>query len=131
MIDTSVLVAGLIDEHEFHRLARPQLANSQSVSAVVLAEAYACLRRAFRLGAPVVASVLAPWSQDSARVAVLSPEGVVELFALAPELSLGSNIHDAVIAKTAAEAGEPLVTLDRRQHAIALALGVDSTYLGG
>jgi predicted nucleic acid-binding protein len=38
-------------------------------------------------------------------------------------------VHDALIAQTCLEHGVPLVTLDRRQHTVALALGVDSTYL--
>ena len=60
---------------------------------------------------------------------MLSPRGYVELFGQSTQLRLGGNIHDAVIAKTAGEIGQELVTLDRRQHAIALALGVPATYL--
>ena len=129
MIDTSVLVAGLIAEHEFHHLARPEVRKTDVVSGVVLAETFAQLRRTFRLDVEVALAALHPWSIDAGRVAVLSPGGYVELFARSAQLRLGGNIHDAVIAKTAGETGQELVTLDRRQHAIAVALGVPATYL--
>lgn len=129
MIDTSVLVAGLIAEHEFHHLARPQIRKTDIVSGVVLAETFAQLRRTFRLDVEVALAALQPWIIDAGRVAVLSPGGYVELFARSAQLRLGGNIHDAVIAKTAGETGQELVTLDRRKHAIAIALGVPATYL--
>jgi predicted nucleic acid-binding protein len=129
VIDTSVLVAGLVAEHEFHRLARPEIRKTDLVSGVVLAETFAQLRRTFRLSVEITHAVLQPWITDSDRVAVLSPRGYVELFGQSTQLRLGGNIHDAVIAKTAGEIGQELVTLDRRQHAIALALGVPATYL--
>jgi predicted nucleic acid-binding protein len=129
VIDTSVLIAGLIAEHEFHRVARPEVRKMDVVSGVVLAEAFAQLRRTFRLNVEVALAALQPWITDPARVAVLSPDGYVELFAQSTQLRLGGNIHDAVIAKTAGEIGQELVTLDRRQHAIAVALGVPATYL--
>ena len=128
MIDTSVLVAGIIAEHEFHHLARPQIRKTDIVPGVVLAETFAQLRRTFRLD-EVALAALQPWIIDAGRVAVLSPGGYVELFARSAQLRLGGNIHDAVIAKTAGETGQELVTLDRRQHAIAIALGVPATYL--
>lgn len=129
MIDTSVLVAGLVAEHEFHHLARPEIRRTDLISGVVLAETFAQLRRTFRLNVEVALAALQPWIIDPDRVAVLSPGGYVELFARSAQLRLGGNIHDAVIAKTAAETGQELVTLDRRQHAIAVALGVPATYL--
>ena len=129
MIDTSVFVAGLIVEHEFHHLARPEIRKAGIVSGVVLAETFAQLRRTFRLDVEVALSALQPWIIEAGRVAVLSPSGYVELFARSAQLRLGGNIHDAVIAKTAGETGQELVTLDRRQHAIAVALGVPATYL--
>lgn len=47
----------------------------------------------------------------------------------AVELDLGGNVHDAIIAQVCVQHGTPLITLDRRQHSVALALGADSTYL--
>jgi predicted nucleic acid-binding protein len=51
----------------------------------------------------------------------------VAVFARAHELDLGGNINDALIAQVCGDRG--LVTLDGRQHRVALALGVASTYL--
>ena len=47
VIDTSVMVAGLVTNHEFHELARPYLATAArgQVPGIVLAETWAALRR--------------------------------------------------------------------------------------
>ncbi|MBA2608471.1 MAG: hypothetical protein H0U92_06010 [Actinobacteria bacterium] len=50
-------------------------------------------------------------------------------FARAVELDLAGGIHDALIAQTCVLHGVELVTLDRGQHRVALALGAASTYL--
>ncbi|MBS1848826.1 MAG: hypothetical protein JST73_11165 [Actinobacteria bacterium] len=47
----------------------------------------------------------------------------------ARELDLGGNVHDALIAQVCREHGVGLLTADVRQHRLALALGVASTYL--
>ena len=47
----------------------------------------------------------------------------------ARELELGGNVHDALIAQVCREHRVGLLTADVRQHRLALALGVDSTYL--
>ena len=48
MIDTSVMVARLVTNHEFHALARPHVAEAARgrVPGIVLAETWAALRRA-------------------------------------------------------------------------------------
>ncbi len=66
---------------------------------------------------------------DSRRVLGTSAHVTATTLARAIELDLGGNIHDALTAACCAEAGVGLVTLDRRQHTIALAFGVESTYL--
>lgn len=129
MIDTSALVAALVQDHEHHPLARPYALTADRVPAIVLAETYAQLRRTFRQPAAVAASVLAAWSSTADRVLATSGTATVAVLARAVELDLGGNIHDALIAQTCLEHRAPLVTLDRRQHTIALALGVESTYL--
>ena len=63
------------------------------------------------------------------RISGLPASAYAEVFKRAVELGLGGNIHDALIAKTLAHHKLPLATLDRRQHAVALAFGVESTYL--
>ena len=129
MIDTSALVAALIEDHEHHELARGHARNIRRVPAIVLAETYAQLRRTFRQPAVVVTSLLQPWWADPKGVIDTSGTSVVAVMARAAELDLGGNIHDALVAQVCVEQQVPLVTLDRRQHTVALAFGARSTYL--
>jgi predicted nucleic acid-binding protein len=129
VIDTSAMVAALVSNHEHHALARSHLTRSARIPAIVLAETYAQLRRTFSQPAEAAATLLAPWVMDSRRVLGTSGRATAKTFARAVELDLGGNVHDALIAVCCADAGVTLVTLDRRQHTIALAFGVASTYL--
>lgn len=97
--------------------------------AVVLAETYAQLRRTFGISAQVTQQTLSYWTTVEDRIATLPAAGYKQLFGQAASLGLGANIHDAVIAQTCAHFELPLATLDRRQHTLALAIGVQSTYL--
>ena len=63
------------------------------------------------------------------RVLATSGTAVATTFARAAELNLGGNTHDALTAQVCREHQVPLVTLDGRQHRLALALGADSTFL--
>lgn len=129
MIDTSVIVAALVATHEFHGTARPHLRSQSRVPAIVLAETYAQLRRTFSQPAEVVAGLLRTWTEDEQRILPTEAGTVRSAFARAVELNVGGDIHDALIAQTCIGHGVLLVTLDRRQHRIALALGAQSTYL--
>lgn len=129
MIDTSALLAALVRGHVHHVVARPHLRVDTVVPAIALAEAFAQLRRTFDQPAAVAAALLRPWSSQPDRVAATTPDVVAEVFDRATELDLGGNIHDALIAGTCAARNLPLATLDRRQHAIALALGARSVLL--
>lgn len=129
MIDTSVMVAALLTQHEHHAIARPYLPADGQVPGIVLAETFAQLRRTFALSAETAMTALAHWAGAPKRIAVLPASAYAEVFKRIVELNLGGNIHDALIAKTCAHNKLPLATLDRRQHAIALAFGVESTYL--
>ena len=131
MIDTSVMVAALLSQHEHHAVARRCLPADGQIPAIVLAETFAQLRRTFAVSAEVALSVLGHWASTPKRVAALPASAYAEVFKRAVELGLGGNIHDALIAKTCAHHKLPLATLDRRQHAVALAFGVESTYLLG
>jgi predicted nucleic acid-binding protein len=130
-MDTSALVAALVADHEHHALARPHLAAGKSVAAIVLAETFAQLRRTFGQPAAAAAALLAPWSGDQRRVLPTTAAAVRTTFARAVELDLGGSIHDALVAQVCLEHEASLVTLDGRQHRLALALGADSTYLLG
>lgn len=130
-MDTSTLVAALVDDHEHHVLARSHLRADSAIAAIVLAETFAQLRRMFGQPPRAATTLLRPWIGDPERVLPTSRTAVAATFARATELDLGGSIHDALIAQVCAEHHVPLVTLDGRQHQLALALGVTSTYLLG
>lgn len=132
MIDTSVMVAGLVANHEFHGLARPHVAAAASgrVPGIVLAETWAALRRApWNLDVRTVAAALAPWGDES-RIAGTPPSAYSEALRTGPSLNLGGNVHDLLIALTCRHHGLPLVTLDRRQSTLAAGIaGLDASLL--
>lgn len=129
MIDTSAMIAALVADHEHHAVARRHLTAATRVPAIVLAETYAQLRRTFAQPASVASALLRTWTQDGARVLPTTAAAATATFRRAVELDLGGNIHDALIAAACHEHDVRLVTLDSRQHRIALALGATSTYL--
>jgi len=132
VIDTSVLVAGLTEQHEFHALARPSVlaAARGRIPGIVLAEAWAVLRRApWNLAPTTVEQALAPWAMDE-RIVVTPASAYVAALRQGRSLNLGGNIHDLLIAYTCAAAGLPLATLDRRQATLARTLpGLSVTLL--
>lgn len=129
MIDTSAMLAALVAPHEHHAIARRHLSVETRVPAIVLAETFSQLRRTFSQTAEVSAQLLEPWVLDTDRILPTAAAVVSATFARVAELDLGGGIHDALIAQTCLHHGLPLVTLDRRQHRTALALGAQSTYL--
>lgn len=128
-MDTSALVAALVADHEYHEVSRGRLSAATQLPAIVLAETFAQLRRTFGQPASAAAAVLQPWTTDVDRVLPTTSEALVTVLARAVELDLGGSIHDALVAQVCADHGVGLVTLDGRQHRLALALGVRSTYL--
>lgn len=132
MIDTSVMVAGLVTNHEFHTIARPHVAAAAGgqVPGIVLAETWAALRRApWNLNARTVDTALAPW-RDENRIVATSPSAYAEVLHTGRSLNLGGNVHDLLIALTCRDHDLPLVTLDRRQSTLAAGIaGLDSTLL--
>lgn len=124
MIDTSVMVAGLVGNHEFHDLARPHVIASAggTVPGIVLAETWAALRRGpWNLGADVVKETLGPWA-TSDRIVATPVDAYAYVLAQGRSLHLGGNVHDMLIALTCAAHGLPLTTLDRRQAVLARTL---------
>ena len=121
MIDTSVLVAGLVDDHEFHELARRHVVEAARgrVPGIVLAETWAVLRREpWNLAPEVVERALTPWA-SSDRLVVTPTESYVHVLRHGRSLNLGGSVHDLLIALTCAAHELPLVTLDRRQATLA------------
>ncbi len=129
MIDTSALVAALVSDHEHHQLARPRLTEITRVPAIVLAETFSQLRRTFGQPAHLSARLLASWWEDGERILPTTASALHLVLGRAGELDLAGNVHDALIAAVCREYGLGLLTADGRQHRLALALGVDSTYL--
>jgi predicted nucleic acid-binding protein len=128
MMDTSALVASLVRGHEHHARARAELPAVVSLPVIVVAETYSILRRAFGQPARVATALLSPWSNPTALIPT-STDVMATALARATELDLAGNIHDALIALACVEHDVPIVTLDSRQHQVALALGARSTYL--
>lgn len=132
MIDTSVMVAGLVTNHEFHALARPHVAAAArgQVPGIVLAETWAALRRApWNLDARTVEATLAPWS-DEDRIVATPTSAYLEILRTGRSLNLGGNVHDLLIALTCRDHGLDLITLDRRQSTLASQLaGLETTLL--
>lgn len=129
MIDTSAMVADAVASHEHHRLARPHLTLSTRVPVIVLAETYSQLRRTFAQPARVATDLLSAWAATPVRMLETPPAAASAIFGRAVELDLGGNVHDALIAATCRNHAVALVTLDVRQHRVALELGASCTYL--
>jgi predicted nucleic acid-binding protein len=124
VIDTSVLVAGLVRNHELHDLARPQVvaAAAAAVPGIVLAETWAALRRGpFNLGPDLVERALAPWAAAD-RILATPVTAYEHVLGRGRSLNLGGNVHDLLIALTCAAHGLPLATMDRRQADLARTL---------
>ena len=132
MIDTSVMVAGLVTNHEFHALARPHVAAAArgQVPGIVLAETWAALRGApWHLDVRTVEAALVPWS-DEDRIVSTPTSAYLEVLRTGRSLNLGGNVHDLLIALTCRAHSLPLTTLDRRQSTLAAQLtGLETTLL--
>lgn len=124
MIDTSVMVAGLFESHQFNKEARPYVtaAAKGQVPGIVLAETWANIRRPpWSLNAAVASELLAPWMSNE-RLVATPVEAYVQTLRSGRALNIGGAIHDMLIARTCAAFGLGLVTLDRRQAALARTL---------
>lgn len=132
MIDTSVMVAGLVRNHEFHSVARPHVVEAARVQVpgIVIAETWAALRRSpWNLDAATVTTTLGPWEVDG-RIAATPASAYLEVLRTGRLLNLGGNVHDLLIAITCRDHGLPLATLDRRQAALASGLhGLETSLL--
>jgi predicted nucleic acid-binding protein len=129
MMDTSALIAALIEDHEHHAIARRHLSPEARLPAIVLAETYSQLRRMFGQPAVTAVAVLRPWATDASRILPTTASALATVLGRAVELDIGGNVQDALIAQVCTDHDVPLVTLDGRQHRLALALGARSTYL--
>lgn len=110
-VDTNVLIAALVREHEHHAVALEPAADATHVLGQVTIEAWSVLRRHFRLPADLVGTMLRRYREPRTMVAP-SVEAYDRTLLRAPEAGLAGNIHDAVTVSSAAEADVHLVTLD-------------------
>lgn len=117
-VDTNVLVAAHVVEHEHHDLAGEAAAIASHVLGQVTVEAWSVLRRHFRLSADVVSAILLAYVDDRQLVAP-SVGAYEQVLRTGRSLSLAGNVHDAVIVQTVREAGLDLMTLDAGLHRLA------------
>ncbi|MCC5946999.1 MAG: PIN domain-containing protein [Nitriliruptoraceae bacterium] len=110
-VDTNVLIAALVLEHDHHDLAIEAAADATHVLGQVTVEAWSVLRRHFRLPADLVATMLDDYR--ASRLMIAPSVGAYDrTLQWAPDGRFAGNIHDAVIVQTAAEAELRIVTLD-------------------
>lgn len=131
--DSSVLIAGFIPEHPFHKqVALPlrEIKQTGGLIAHTMAETYSVLTGQTYGHSP--ANVLRYLDQFLARPPLgLSPESYLEVLRkLADAEIVGGAIYDALIATTAAQAGLRLFSLDRRATRVYELCGVDVQLLG-
>lgn len=110
--DTSALVAAHIWEHELREVAAPVVASATHVVGQVLTEAWSVLRRVYRLPVDHVADALWSYREDRELV-VATPDVYDQVLRTGRATALAGNVHDAVIVRTAEQAGLRLVTCDR------------------
>lgn len=113
-VDTSVLVAATIAEHEHHEPAHRALAKATHVPATCLAETWSVLTRAFGLDPITVGQVVGALVKSGREVLAASADDFRTVFSTGASLGLRGDIHDAVIWQACRGAGVDLVTLDRR-----------------
>jgi len=115
-VDSSVIVAALAQWHEAHELSR-QEAQGKSVPAHALLESYAVLTRLpfpLRLDPQTAHQLLAAWF-PARTVLTPSRTKMSQFVARAAGAGIvGGASYDALVALTAAEHGEELLTRDRR-----------------
>lgn len=129
VVDTNVLVAAHIREHEHHDAAGLSAAGASHVLGQVTVEAWSVLRRHFRLSADAVAAMLLAYIAE--RALVPPTEGAYQrVLRTGRSLALAGNVHDAVIVQTAADAGLHVSTLDAGLHRLADGV-IDCTLISG
>ena len=120
-VDTNVLIAALIREHEHHELALAPAAEATHVLGQVAVEAWSVLRRHFRLPSDLVETMLGRYRAPRTMLAP-SVDAYERALQRGAEAGLAGDIHDGVIVHTAAEAGLHLSTLDAGLHRLASGL---------
>ncbi len=125
-VDSSVVVAALVQWHEGHDAARQQ-AHGQFVPAHAYLESYAVLTRLpgpGRLSPRTARELLAAWFPPAHVIAPPADVMAEAVERMAAADVAGGAAYDALIALTAAAHGEELHTRDRRAERTYQRLGV-------
>lgn len=131
LVDTSVALPALSEQHEFHDVAFPAVSEHRAgIAAHALFETYAVLTRHpnLRVSPTQALALLDGTFKYRAVLTAAATDRAVE--ALAAGAISGGATYDGVVAATAVEAGLPLLTLDRRARRTYEAMGADVRYLG-
>jgi len=130
-VDTSVLVAAFASWHESHAQALDACDSDPVLPAHAYVEAYSSLTRLpepFRIAAPVVAEYLRRRWAD--KIVLPTDELVARLPQTMESAGLaGGATYDGLIALTAQETGQTLLSLDRRAQRTYRLLGVSHQLL--
>lgn len=132
-IDTSVAVAAVTRWHEAHEVSRRAAADAH-IPAHALVESYAVLTRLpppHRLSPDVASQLLLGWFPASRVLAARGGLQTELVRRLAGEGIAGGATYDGLVALTAAQHGEPLVTRDERAVRTYEALGIEYRLLAG
>ena len=127
LVDTSVAVAFIVDDHRLHESAVASLTGRDcGLAGHAAFETFSVLTRMpppARRSPAVIARIL---ETDFPRTRFLSPErAAVLLESFGPYRITGGAVYDALVGAAALEHGLPLMTLDRRAAGTYRELGVD------
>ncbi len=132
LVDTSVAVALVVEDHRHHRTTTDALGSRRlGLAGHAAFETFSVLTRLpppARRSPEVVARAMTTSFTGNR---FLSVEGTAALLARVPaERIAGGSVYDALVAATAVEHGLPLATRDRRAESTYRALGVDVEMIG-
>ena len=113
-VDTSVIIASTIAEHEHHTAAHGAMVRATHLPAACLAESWSVLTRAFGLDPVTVGHVITALAKSDRELLAATHEDYTEVFRHGSAIGLRGDIHDALIWQACRRSGVDLVTLDRR-----------------
>ena len=129
-VDTSIVIAGLVQTHRSHAAARELLAQRPAIPAHVALESYSVLTRLpppVRVSSAVAAQVLAKTFPEVLPLEEPAQRSLVGTLAAAGVA--GGNVYDGIVAMTARQAQLPLWSSDHRAGPTYRALGVEVRWL--
>jgi predicted nucleic acid-binding protein len=136
--DTSVLVAGFVSGHRFHREAASALAEVRAGGRLIahtIAETFAVLSAAggvYRADPRTVVAYLDQFLERPASPIQLRPDAHREALEILVDAGrAGGAVYDALIALAARGAGAALVSFDRRAEPTYELCGVEARMLAG